>query len=531
MQEFDGIIVGGGHNGLTTAAYLARAGLSVAVVERNPEMGGGCATEELTLPGFKHSTHSNYHLLAEGPVPTDLNLARYGLSYIYPQVQYAMIFDDDTAVTIHRDPEKTAASFARFSRKDADRFLEMTRIYSHELHDLAGQMQYNAPLSPTQIAERVTGDLGREFLSYGPLTLHDAVDRDFSDEHISILFKTFMHALAQENVPGSGIAFPRIFSRLTNIGLPVGGAISVAYALKRAVEDFGGTLITGAHVERIDVSDGRATGVTLADGRQLRARRFVASGVDAAQTIRIAGEHNFDAAIVAGLHAYEPAKHALVTLHLALNARPHYAATAFDADVDRAYMPMFGVNTGAEINRMFEDIHQNKLPTKLAGNGAGASLFDPSVVPAGKHSAFWWPWAPYALDGDANNWDRRREEIAEDILSQWRRYAPNLTDDVVLAKALYTPLDTERYDISMVRGSHHLGAYLPKQNGVNRPIPQLSQYRTPVDGLYLCAASSHPGGAVTAAPGYNAANAIATDLGIERWWTPVPEPRYPALQS
>ena len=530
MQEFDGIIVGGGHNGLTTAAYLARAGLSVAVIERNPEMGGGCSTEEITLPGFKHSTHSNYHLLAEGPVPGDLDLARYGLSYVYPQVQHAMIFDDGAAVTVHRDPEKTAASFARFSQKDADRFLEMTRIYSNELRNLGIQLQYNAPLTPAQVAERVTGELGREFLSYGPLTLHDAVDRDFSDEHIAILFKTFMHALAQENVPGSGIAFPRIFSRLTSLGLPVGGAISVALALKRAIEDHGGTLITGSHVQRIDIDDGRATGVTLSDGTRFAARQFVASGIDAAQTIRIAGEHNFDAAIVEGLRSYEPAGHALVTLHLALNERPHYRASEFDPDVDRAFMPMFGVNTGDEINQMFSEIHDNRLPAKLAGNGAGASLFDPSVVPAGKHSAFWWPWAPYALDGDANNWDLRRDEIAEDILSQWRSYAPNLTDDVVLAKALYTPLDTERYDISMVRASHHLGAYLPKQNGANRPVPQLSHYRTPIVGLYLCAASSHPGGSVTAAPGYNAANAIAEDLEIHRWWTPVSEPQWPVAR-
>ena len=117
MTDYDGIIVGGGHNGLACAAYLAKAGLRVAVVERNSHMGGGCSTEELTLPGFKHNTHSAYHFLGEGPVPRDLALHRYGLSYVYPPVQHAMVFQDGAAVTIHRDPQRTVESFRRFSRE------------------------------------------------------------------------------------------------------------------------------------------------------------------------------------------------------------------------------------------------------------------------------------------------------------------------------------------------------------------------------------------------------------------------------
>lgn len=527
MESFDGIIVGGGHNGLTTAAYLARAGLKVAVIERNPRTGGGCATEELTLPGFKHSTHSNYHFLAEGPVPRDLQLHDYGLAYIYPEVQHAMVFDDGTAVTIHRDPQRTAASFARFSRKDADAYLELHHMFSEEMRDLANQFMYSAPRPPAEIAQRVGGEYGERFLSYGPLSIHGAVDRDFEDEHVRTVFKTFLHAIAQENIPGTGIAFPRLFSRLTRLGLPVGGAVSVALALERVVEAHGGGIMRDAHVERIIVDDGRATGVRLADGRTFGASKFVASGIDAPQTVRIAGEENFPAEIVSAVADFQWAKHSLVTLHLALEERPYYAATEFDPDVDRAFMFLFGVNSGDEINAMFDQIHQGMLPTKLAGNGAGASRFDPTIVPAGKHSAFWWPWAPYALDGDAANWDDRREDIAQELVRQWRRYAPNLTDDIILGKALFTPLDIERGDISMVRGSHHLGSYVPSQNGANRPIPAMSQYRTPIDGLYLCSASSHPGGAVSAGPGYNAANAIADDLSVPAWWDRLPEPVWP----
>jgi phytoene dehydrogenase-like protein len=152
VSDFDGIIVGGGHNGLTCAAYLAKAGLSVAVVERNPEAGGGCSTAELTLPGFRHNTHSNYHFLEEGPVPADLELHEHGLRYIYPDVQHATIFRDGRAITVHRDPERTAASFARFSRADAATWRDLYATYGEQARGLMNSFLYSRPLPPAELA-------------------------------------------------------------------------------------------------------------------------------------------------------------------------------------------------------------------------------------------------------------------------------------------------------------------------------------------------------------------------------------------
>ncbi|HEY5332102.1 MAG TPA: NAD(P)/FAD-dependent oxidoreductase [Solirubrobacterales bacterium] len=524
-ETFDGIIVGGGHNGLTTAAYLARAGLEIAVVERNQVMGGGCSTEEPTLPGFKHSLHSNYHFLAEGPILGDLELHRYGLSYVYPEVQHAMVFGDGTAVCIHRDPEKTAASFSRFSAHDGERYLELcARFGSDEMRALMTNTIYSEPLPPEEMAKRITGPVAEELFSYNRLTLHQAVDRNFENEKVRSVFKCFLHAIALENIPGVGGFFPRLFTRLTRLGVPVGGAISVSRALERAIADQGGTLLTGAHVEEITVEGGRAVGVRLEDGRELRARRFVASGVDAPQTIRLAGPENFPAAVAEKIARYEWAHHSLVTLHLALEEPPRYAAEDFDPDVGRAFSIVLGADSGAEIDQVFDQVAAGQLPARFAGNGTCPSKFDPSVAPQGKHIAFWWPWAPFDLDGDPENWDRRREEIADAMLEQWRGYAPNLDGDVVLGRYLFTPLDISRNCINMVRGSHHVGAYMPEQIGINRPIREMGRYRTPLDGLYLCGASSHTGGSISASPGYNAANALATDLGIDRWWTPLPGP-------
>jgi phytoene dehydrogenase-like protein len=526
VWDFDGIVVGGGHNGLTCAGYLARAGLSVAVVERNPVAGGGCSTAELTLPGFRHNSHSNYHFLEEGPVPADLELHRYGLRYVYPDVQHATIFRDGRAITVHRDPERTAASFARFSRADANTWRDLYRTYGERARGLMNSFLYSRPLPPAELAERLHGPLGQDLAGYQAQTIYEAVDRNFGSEQVRVLFKSFLHAISIENVPGTGGFFPRLLSRIARLGLPVGGAVNVARALEGVITAHGGTVLTDAHVDRILVSDARAIGVRLADGRELTAGRFVASAVDAPQTLRLAGADNFGADLAAKVEAYKWAGHSVVTLHLALDEPPRYPAAEFDADVARAFLMVLGADSSEELTQAFAQIHAGRLPERLAGNGALPSLFDPSHAPPGKHVAFWWPWAPYDLDGDAATWDSRRDEIADLMLGQWAEYAPNLRKGGVLGKRLFSPLDIERHCVNMVRGSHHVGAYEPAQLGGNRPVPELGQYRTPITGLYLCGASSHPGGSVSAAPGYNGANAIAADLDIEPWWTPVPPPSW-----
>jgi phytoene dehydrogenase-like protein len=529
-MEYDGIIVGGGHNGLTCAAYLAKAGLEIAVVERNDAMGGGCTTSEFVAPGFKHNSHSAYHFIGEGPVLGDLELHKYGLSYIYPEVQHAMVFRDGKALTIHRSVESTAKAIARFSSADAKRYRDVYQRFATEMGSLMTEFMYSAPLPPSEVAKRVSGPEIDDLFSYMPLTLHQAVERNFESEHVRMFFNCILHAIAIENVPGVGAFFPRLLSRLTKLGLPVGGAGSVALALERLLEDCGATLIRSAHVSAITSDSKGVTGVRLQNGDTISARRFVASAIDAPQTIRLAGEQNFPTSVVEGVKAFKWCSHSLVTMHLALHEAPRYAAAEkFDPDVARAWNMIYGADTTADLDRCFDEIHQNKLPTRFAGNGTCSSKFDPTIAPAGKHVAFWWPWAPYELDGDAKNWDQQKAEIGNKLLSQWREFAPNLTDKNVIAHAVFTPLDIERHCINMVRGSHHVGAYMPSQLGGNRPTPELGRYATPIKGLYLCGASSHTGGAVTGSPGYNAANVIARELGVPKWWQPVPSPTWPRV--
>ncbi len=524
---FDGIVVGAGHNGLTAAAYLAGAGLRICVLERNPWIGGGCTTEEPILPGFRCNLHSNFYIgFRDAPLMRDLQLHRHGFSYLEPPVQHAVALRDGTALVLHRDIDKSCASIARFSRRDADAFRDLHHTYAVKMRPFFVATMYNPPLARERLGEQLSGPDGRAFLAYAALDLFQAVDRTFEDHRIRTLFKVLMHAGTGENEPGTGLALPAIVSALTDTALPVGGSASLPAALARIITANGGVVRTGVEVREICIDKGRATGVRLDDGTRLDAAKFVASAIDAPATMRLAGDEHFPAAVRQKLERWHWGNHSLCTLHLALEAPPDYAAARFDPDMNRAWNVVFGAEDDGELVRSFEQCRRGEFPDHPLGNGACNSTIDPTYAPAGKHVAFWWPFAPFALPDGPEGWERRRAEYSARLLEVWRGYAPNLRGDGVLGSHLYTPRDIPLHNVNMVQGAVRMGAFVPSQLGINRPHPLLAGYRAPVEGLYLCGSSSHGGGA-NGAPGYNAANVIAGDLKLTRFWTPVPPPAWP----
>ena len=527
MADFDGVVIGAGHNGLTLAAYLARAGLRVAVLERSSRLGGGCSTEEPILPGFRLNLHSSFFIgVRFCPLIADLELYRYGFSYIEPPVQQGAVFKDGTCVVVHKDLDRTCASLARFSKQDAATFRELYHTYCETMRPLLVSLLYNEPLPREQLLDRLSGPQAKELLSHAQHDLFSVVRKHFVDERIRTLFTSLMHVITTENVPGAGIVFPAIFSNIASLGLPVGGSVSLVNALARAVEAGGGEVVTGAEVKEIAVSGGRATGVKLADGRVIAGRKFVASAIDFPATLAMTGEELFPDAVRAKAKSWHWGNHSLVTLHLALDKPPAYRAESFDPDIARAYNMFFGMNNIEDVASTFADCAARKFPRVLHGNGACNSLFDPSYAPAGKHVAFWWPFAPYAVEGDAGNWERHRADYTQRLLDTWRQYATNLDDANVLGSTLFTPRDVEALNCNMRQGAVRMGAYIPDQLGINRPHAAMPGSRTPVAGLYLCGSSSGNGGGVNGAPGYIAANAICDDLKVARAWTPVAAPEW-----
>ena len=527
MADFDGVVVGAGHNGLTLAAYLTRAGMRIAVLERNARIGGGASTEEPILPGYKLNLHANFYMgIGLSPLLRDLELHRFGFSYIEPPVQQAAIFRDGTGIVVYKDLDRTCASLARFSKQDAETFRDLWHTYCEEMRPLLVSLLYNAPMPREALLERLSGAKAKELLSHAQHDLFSVVRKHFVDERIRTLFTSYMHVITTENVPGAGIVFPAIFANIASFTLPAGGAVTLPLALARIVEAGGGAIVTGAEVREITVRNGRATGVKLADGRTINGEKFVASAIDFPTTVQMAGEELFPEPVRDKAKSWHWGNHSLVTLHLALRNPPAYRAAAFDPDVSRAYNIFFGMDTIEDVASCFEDCAAKKFPKILMGNGACNSQFDPSYAPAGKHVAFWWPFAPYSVDGGPQEWERNRAGYTQRVLDYWRIYASNLDDDNVLGTHLFTPLDVEKLNANMRQGAVRVGAYVPNQLGINRPHPLMPGSRTPVEGLYLCGSSSGNGGGINGAAGYIAANAIADDLRLRRPWTPVAAPEW-----
>jgi phytoene dehydrogenase-like protein len=394
------------------------------------------------------------------------------------------------------------------------------------MRPLLVSLLYNAPLPREQLLDRLSGPQAKELLSHAEHDLFSVVRKHFVDERIRTLFTSLMHVITTENVPGAGIVFPAIFSNIASLGLPVGGSVALVNALARVVEAGGGEVITGADVKEIVVRNGRATGVKLADGRSIDADRFVASAIDFPATVAMTGEDLFHDAVRAKAKSWHWGNHSLATLHLALNQPPAYRAADFDPDIGQAYNMFFGMNDIDDVASTFADCAAKKFPSVLHGNGACNSQFDPTYAPEGKHVAFWWPFAPYAVEGGPDGWERHRADYTARLLDTWRQYASNLDGDNLIGSYLYTPRDIEALNCNMRQGAVRMGAYIPDQLGINRPHALMPGSRTPVEGLYLCGSSSGNGGGVNGAPGYIAANAICDDFKLSRAWTPVPAPEW-----
>ena len=520
---YDVIVVGGGPNGLTAAAYLAKAGLKTLLIERNREVGGGMWTEELTLPGFKHNKGANfYNNLINNPVYKDLKLYEHGIEVIMPDCNAGCTFRDGKALVIHRNIEVTTRSIMRFSKKDAITYSNLYTKFGQKMRGIITSLTYNPPLPLDDLLNLLGRKLGEEFLSFITMTMYEAVDENFEDEHVRTFLKLVMH-LWYDNEPGTGAALPAVIASMNTYCLVKGGAANLAKAFKSVITSNGGTVLTGYHVDGILVKGGRAVGVRISDGRIIEAEKAIVSAVDFPQTVKLAGEDNWDDDIVRRAREWDWGYKSLLELHLALKRPPNYISAKSEPLIDQAFSIRLGVEDSKELADTLRQLKDGLFPDRPAGNSACNTLFDQSYAPNGQHVAFWWSFAPSKLS--AGDWDELKERYGDYMLDVWSEYAPNLKSSI-LGKAVYSPPDIQRHDISMVQGSVHLGANTLDQMGVNRPHPKLSGYRTPIKGLYIASASCHPGGGVTFAPGYNCVNMVLDDLGVGKWFTPIPRPEY-----
>ncbi|MBI3090420.1 MAG: NAD(P)/FAD-dependent oxidoreductase [Candidatus Tectomicrobia bacterium] len=521
--EYDVIIVGGGHNGLTCGALLARAGLDVLVLERRHNIGGGCCTEEVTLPGFRHNLHSQGHVwMVRGPVYRALQLDKLGVQYVYPDPVYAMVFRDGRSLCLYKDLDRTCEQIAQFSKRDADAYREHYQRFE-ALRRLVISSWYAPPLPPSKLFASLEGtEDGMRVLQMMNMSTERVCHELFEDEAV----KAWILLLAMQggnplDLSGTGVWLTVLVSGFHERpwGICVGGSRQLAEGLQKALEAAGGTVRKQAHVSRILVQQGEARGVELADGTRYAARQAIASNTNPIATFTelITPEHS-DAAFLRKVKNYQADDMSLFTPHLALNEAPRYTASAGNPDVQKAMFVGWGQETVDEMHQQFNAIRLRQLPESVGGMSIAPTVHDPTQAPPGKHTAFFWQFAPFEIGDSAAAWDREKEAYADHCLEVWRQYAPNMNAENILGRYIYSPLDISRNTISMFRGSQMHGSVGPHQMGAFRPFPGWSGYRMPIKRLYLCGGSTHPCGGVTGAPGFNAAGVIADDVGVKKWW-------------
>lgn len=500
----DVVVAGAGHNSLVTAAYLAKAGFEVLVVEARPVVGGNTATEELTLPGFLHDSCSTAHnLIQASPAIRELGLEDYGLEYLHPDPVVHIPFPDGSWLTQWRDLERTFEEFAKFSRRDADSYRRL--IGDYDAAKGAFGAYRNNPIGTAPRPDEALDGRWRRRLA---MSAWDVVRSEFEDEHTRA-FMLWMSVMTVQPAdrPGTGsLAYSLTYGRQQHSWtLPRGGSAALPLALARLIEEHGGTIVTGKRVAGLVVEDGRCAGVETEDGESYRARRAVVSTIHPKHLVAMAPDELWDDDFRYGVETWRSGL-ALFPTHLATTEAP-----AFPVDGGTIAPVASGTAPSVErLLRMGSDAERGLLadddPVLLV---VCATVADASRAPDDRHVLKVIGFQPYELaDGGPARWDEVKEEAAERNLAQLRSYAPNLTDDKILAREVKSPVDLERMNAHNWHGTCHGGDLSPSQSGALRFQP-----RTPIPGLYQTGATTHPGGSVSAAPGRNTAAVLLQDLG------------------
>lgn len=525
-EEYDGIVLGAGHNGLITQAYLARAGLRTLSIDRAQHAGGGLTTDaDNTTPGIFHATHAvSFRGIDSTPWYRDLELDSWHVEMLEPDPNIASILADGRALCWHRDAARTAKSIEAFSTRDAHTWLTISAEYRELTQTILGPELQSAPIADDERASLLAGTaLGRTYLDLLQLSPRQFVENTFEAPQVKAMLMYFCIIREVDvNVPGQGHLIPSYLSSTRPGQLVKGGSYALARALKHDIHAHGGHIMEQTAIRRILVADGRATGVELADGRRIRAG-FVASSLNPQQTfleLLDDGVLSADVTTKAEQYRYQSVGQ-IFGVNVATQDAPHYRAADTNPDVSTALLTFLGLDDPAAVYQLYDDAEAGRLAEQIMLIGGCPTQHDPSQAPSGNHAAFMWQKTPYDLDGDPLNWDTHKPRQLEAILDFWARYAPNVGGSNLLNAFAGSPLDTERRYPSMGRGDLFHGWNGPGQRGIDRPIPGGKPYRAiEPDRLFLCGSSTHPGGNITGNPGYIAAGEILRDLGIKRWWTP-----------
>src|SRR6266581_5997691 len=513
MSATDAVIIGGGHNGLVAAAYLAKARLRVTVLERRPIVGGACVTEEIH-PGFRVSTLAYTCGLFRPEIKADLQLASFGLEEHAYDPSTFLPFPDRRYLLYRPDLEWNQKQVARFSKADALAWPKYERFWE-EFGEFVEPTLLAPPVSLADLASFVTTPEAEDFLRRVMLmSIADLLDDFFESDEVKASLATSAVAGTMAGPRTAGTAFVLGHHTLGDIngvkgawGWARGGMGAISDAIAAAAHHFSASIRTGAEVRRVVVRDRRAAGVELADGTTIESR-VVLSNADPKRTLLgLVGADHLPAEFV---HAVSRIRFesSSFKLNVALRELPDFEAIP-GTHVQSHHRSIIDIAPSMDyLEHAYDDARRGVPSREPFLEFVLQSTNDDSVAPRGLHTlTISTKFAPYLLA--RGSWDTEAEPFAQRILDVLASYAPNIRRTIV-AMSWLSPLDMER-EYGLTRGDVFHGVILPYQMFSFRPVPGWSRYRTPISGLYLCGAGAHPGGGVIGAAGHNAAMAVLED--------------------
>ena len=505
----DIVVAGAGHNSLITAAYLARSGRTVVVLDTRAIPGGGAATEEPLRPGYLIDSCSTGHTLIQtNPLLVDDELgllADQGLEYLVPDPFAHVAFPDGRHLTAWMDRERTVEEIAAFSRADAQAYERLLDDYDDVKHIFGASNFTPIGFGPSLDERLREHPKGNVWLRRKALSAWDVVRHEFETPHIQafLLWQAYQ-TMVPVDAPGSGVlASSIVFGRQQRSWtLPRGGSGRLTDALVRCIEQHGGTVVCGRRVHRLLVERGRCVGVETEDGERWTAREAVVSTIHVKHLVEMAPRELWG----------EDFLYSVDTFDLGVPCSACYLATTAPPVFETPGGPRTAVSAGLagwpqdmiDFGRALRDGRWIDEPQwVLVGT---PTLVDPSRAPEGRHTVKF-------LAPQAYGFADRRDEHLDGLLRRLREVCPAFGEDVVLDRLVKMPEDIERSNEHMIGGTFHGGDRTLPQSGALRPAPGWAQHRMPLPGLYQTGGTTHPGGSITGAPGRNAATVLLHDLG------------------
>lgn len=513
MPSYDAIIIGAGHNGLTCAAYLAKSGLKVLVLERRDIIGGCCTTEEAIpgCPGFRIDLGAvNHQHMCAGPVVQELQLARHGLQYLWHEPLWFFPYAGQAGWLVWRDVDRTCHELSSFAPQEVEAYRRWHGFWESALH-LLEPLDLAPPPTPADMmlsteAARMQ-ELWRAMLT-PPAVL---IDRYFQDPRVRATMAWWATQrgtglLQAGSTPALSL---QSAGHLTGAARPSGGSGALCEALRRLIVAAGGEVLVGSSVVRVHIKAGRATAVGTEAGELFETSGCVVSSIDAGRLfLGLLDESDVPRGLVGRVKQVSVASAALFKVDLALSEVPVFKRHGSRPEQTIA-SPVLAPSL-EHVRDAWADIIAGRPSESPVLWAACPTALDPSLAPEGGHTLWLAQFAPFALAG-GRSWDEVKQEAADRAVETFCGYAPN-TRDAILGRLVTSPLDRQRLTGNTNGCPWHVDMGLHQSWGL-RPLPELSRYRTPITNLYLTGSGCHPGGGLTGLPGRNAALEVLRDAG------------------